>query len=102
MFYHHENYDGTGYPDKLKADEIPLEAQILRIVDSFSAMLGSRPYHNRNNKDFDWALLQIKENSGSLYNPKLAEVFLKITGKTNVEYSAYGDKNSFHSILFES
>lgn len=101
-FYHHENYDGTGYPDKLKADEIPIEAQILRIVDSFSAMLGSRPYNKRNEKDFEWALLQIEENSGSLYNPNLVEVFLKTTGKLKAEYAACGDNNSLHNILFES
>ncbi len=93
VFYHHENYDGTGYPDRLRADEIPLEAQILRIVDSFSAMLGRRPYHNRSQKDLEWALLQIEENSGTLYNPKLVEVFLKITKKSNTAYPA-GNNNA--------
>ena len=100
VFYHHENYDGTGYPDKLKADEIPLEAQILRIVDSFSAMLGRRPYHKRNKKNLEGALLQIKENSGSLYNPKLVEVFLKITKKLNTTHIAFRYNDSLHNALF--
>ncbi|MCK4994716.1 MAG: HD domain-containing protein [Candidatus Omnitrophica bacterium] len=99
VFYHHENYDGTGYPDKLKADEIPLEAQILRIVDSFSAMLGRRPYHNRSKKDFKWALLQIEENSGSLYNPKLVDVFLAITGKAQSKPDEDSTFNRLHNIL---
>lgn len=102
VFYHHENYDGTGYPDKLKQGEIPIEAQILRIVDSFSAMLGCRPYHNRNKKDFEWALEQIEENSGSLYNPKLVEVFLKITNKLNSKYVACGNNTGLHKVLFSN
>lgn len=51
VFYHHENFDGSGYPDRLRAGEIPVEAQILRIVDSYSAMLGDRPYQSPANKD---------------------------------------------------
>lgn len=100
VFYHHENYDGTGYPDKLKANEIPLEAQILRIVDSFSAMLGCRPYHNRNKNDFEGALLQIRENSGSLYNPKLVEVFFRITDKLDTKQLKIGDNTKLSNILF--
>jgi HD-GYP domain-containing protein (c-di-GMP phosphodiesterase class II) len=96
VFYHHENFDGTGYPDKLKGEEIPLQAQILRIVDSFSAMLGSRPYHNRDLKDFEWAIDQIKKHSGSFYNPKLVDIFLKIINYPMPE------NNGFHKVIFES
>ena len=102
VFYHHENYDGTGYPDKLRADEIPLEAQILRIVDSFSAMLGRRPYHKRNANDLAWAIRQIEENSGSLYNPKLVKLFLIITRKINIGKAADGYSAKLHNILFKN
>ncbi len=44
VYYHHENYDGTGYPKKLKAEKIPLEARILRICDVFAALISDRPY----------------------------------------------------------
>ncbi len=101
VFYHHENYDGTGYPDKLKADEIPLEAQILRIVDSFSAMLGSRPYHNRGRKDFEWALVQIEKNRGSLYSPKLTDIFLNTIRGSKHAFKKDAVNNSLHNKLFK-
>lgn len=44
VLHHHENYDGTGYPDNLKGDEIPLGARILRVCDVFSALVENRPY----------------------------------------------------------
>ncbi len=100
VFYHHENFDGTGYPDKLQADEIPLEAQILRIVDSFSAMLGLRPYNNRDAKDFQWAIAQIEKHKGSLYNPKLVDVFLKIIRRENADQNITRTFNDLHSLLF--
>ncbi|MFH1061870.1 MAG: HD domain-containing phosphohydrolase [Candidatus Omnitrophota bacterium] len=78
VFYHHENFDGSGYPDRLSGQEIPREAQILRIVDSYSAMLGQRPYQNSDNKDIQWAISQIEQGSGVLYNPKMVRVFLEI------------------------
>lgn len=44
VYYHHENYDGTGYPKNLKAEKIPLEARILRVCDVFAALISDRPY----------------------------------------------------------
>lgn len=44
VLYHHENYDGTGYPDNLKGEDIPLGARILRVSDVFAALLSDRPY----------------------------------------------------------
>ncbi|MFH1460183.1 MAG: HD domain-containing phosphohydrolase [Candidatus Omnitrophota bacterium] len=78
VFHHHENYDGSGYPDKLRATEIPVFAQILRIADSFSAMLGARPYRNPKGKNFKSALTQIENGRGTFYNPKMVDVFLRI------------------------
>lgn len=44
VYHHHENYDGTGYPDNLKREEIPLGARILRVCDVFAALVSTRPY----------------------------------------------------------
>ncbi len=44
VLYHHENYDGTGYPENLKGDEIPFGARVLRLADTFSALISKRPY----------------------------------------------------------
>lgn len=101
VFYHHENYDGSGYPDKLKGDEIPLAAQILRVVDSFSAMLGSRPYHNRSVKDFHWAIMQIEKNSNTFYNPKIVNAFLKIISGPDPGMGDAGLAKCLKDMLFD-
>ena len=56
--YSHENYDGTGYPHKAKGEEIPLGARVIRVVDSFSAMIDERPY--KQSRGFDDAIKEIK------------------------------------------
>jgi HD-GYP domain-containing protein (c-di-GMP phosphodiesterase class II) len=47
VLHHHENYDGTGYPDGLRGEEIPLEARIISVADAFEAMTGPRPYREQ-------------------------------------------------------
>lgn len=54
VLYHHENYDGSGYPDNRKAEQIPLGARILRVADAFIALISERPY--REAFDFDSAI----------------------------------------------
>ncbi|MEW6447735.1 MAG: diguanylate cyclase [Bacillota bacterium] len=73
---HHENYDGTGYPDGLSGEEIPLAARILRIADSFDAMTSDRPY--RSALSFTEACLELKRNAGTLYDPELTPLFLEV------------------------
>lgn len=71
---HHERYDGKGYPNNLKADEIPFLARILTVVDSFDAMTSNRPYNNR--KSYDEAIEEIKKCEGTQFDPELAEIFI--------------------------
>ncbi|RPF49651.1 diguanylate cyclase (GGDEF)-like protein/putative nucleotidyltransferase with HDIG domain [Thermodesulfitimonas autotrophica] len=73
---HHENYDGSGYPDQLKGKEIPLLARILRLADSFDAMTTDRPY--RKALSFAAACQEIEKHAGSLYDPELVPLFLKV------------------------
>ncbi len=101
VFYHHENFDGTGYPDKLKADEISFEAQILRIVDSYSAMLGARPYQNSNNNDYKRAEEQIKNGKGVLYNPRMVDAFLKIIGHSEIDKTTNSIDVNLYNLLFQ-
>lgn len=54
VLYHHENYDGSGYPDNRKAEQIPLGARIMRVADAFIALISERPY--REAFDFDSAI----------------------------------------------
>lgn len=73
--YHHERYDGKGYPDGLKGDEIPLGARILTIADAFDAIRYSRPY--KLPMSTQEALEIIKDQSGSAFDPNLIQLFTK-------------------------
>lgn len=76
--YHHEKYNGEGYPDGLKGEEIPIESCILAIADCYDAMTSDRPY--RKALTSDEALEEIKRNAGTQFHPELAEKFIEIIG----------------------
>ncbi|HEX3011849.1 MAG TPA: diguanylate cyclase [Syntrophomonadaceae bacterium] len=76
ILHHHENYNGTGYPAKLKGEEIPILARIIRIADSYDAMISHRPY--KKHLDISAALEEIRSNSGVQFDPELASVFMDI------------------------
>ncbi|MBS3909030.1 MAG: diguanylate cyclase [Actinobacteria bacterium] len=73
---HHERWDGQGYPDGLKAEEIPLEARILAVADTFDAMTTDRPY--RKALSIEDALAEIARCSGTQFDPNIAKVFLQL------------------------
>ena len=67
---HHERYDGNGYPDGLKGEDIPLGARIIAIADSIDAMISDRPY--RKGMDTNACREQIEKNIGVMYDPVIA------------------------------
>jgi HD-GYP domain-containing protein (c-di-GMP phosphodiesterase class II) len=71
--HHHERYDGKGYPDGLRGQEIPLLARVAAIADAFDAMTSDRPY--RKALSLDAALQQIRANAGTQFDPDLAQQF---------------------------
>lgn len=71
--HHHERWDGSGYPDGLAGEQIPLAARIVFVADSFDAMTTLRPYHPP--KTFDQAFHEIQEQAGKLYDPRVVEAF---------------------------
>ncbi|OAQ20323.1 response regulator [Thermosulfurimonas dismutans] len=73
--YHHERWDGTGYPRGLKGSEIPLAARIVAVADVFDAVTSDRPY--RKALSTEEAFKIIEEGIGSHFDPKVAEVFLE-------------------------
>src|SRR5262249_15054525 len=72
--HHHENWDGTGYPDGIKGEEIPLGARILSVVDCFDALTSDRPYRGRMSDEK--ALAIIKERRGTMYDPTVVDTFI--------------------------
>ena len=72
----HERYDGKGYPDGKKGDEIPIEARIIFVCDAFHAMTSDRPYRQR--MPDSAALEQLRENAGSQFDPDVVEAFLRV------------------------
>jgi len=79
ILYHHERYDGKGYPVGLKGEEIPLVARIMSLADSFDAMTSNRVY--RFAMDLDYVVKEIEKNKGIQYDPEIADVFLNILKK---------------------
>ena len=73
---HHERYDGKGYPDRLKGDDINIMAAIVSVADSYDAMTSHRPYMKNMTKPE--AVEQLKQNSGTQFNPKVVDAFIKV------------------------
>jgi HD-GYP domain-containing protein (c-di-GMP phosphodiesterase class II) len=74
--WHHENFDGSGYPDHLRREHIPLEARIVRVADSFDAMTHTRPYQEA--QDLEWALTELKRCAGRDFDPELVRLLIQI------------------------
>ena len=79
---HHERYDGMGYPDGLKGEEIPLYARVITVADSYDAMKSRRIY--RNPLDDQIIYNEIARNCGSQFDPQIAGVFLKMLNENRV------------------
>ena len=73
---HHERYDGTGYPNGLREDQIPLAAQIIAVADAYMAMTSDRPY--RSQLSSKSALSELRANAGTQFNPVVVEAFIAV------------------------
>jgi len=70
--HHHEKYDGTGYPDKLKGEEIPIISRIIAIADTFDALRSTRAY--RKCLDYNTTLEILRKNAGTQFDPKIIDI----------------------------
>ena len=83
--YHHERYDGSGYPEKLKGDQIPLEARIMAIADVYDALVSKRVYKEA--FDFETANNIILEGMGTQFDPRLKEAYINARPRLEKYYS---------------
>lgn len=94
ILYHHERYDGHGYPFGLTGKDIPLLARICSVADAFDAMTADRPY--KKNRSFEEAFEEVRRNSGSQFDPAVVSVFLQLAPTLSAEQSG---QPSCHSAI---
>ncbi|MFX0197952.1 MAG: diguanylate cyclase [Candidatus Hodarchaeota archaeon] len=75
--YHHEHYDGTGYPNGLKGDDIPLDARILAVADAYDAITSRRPYRQIKASQ-EQAIEELQRCSGTQFDPKIVYIFVNL------------------------
>ena len=86
--WHHERYDGNGYPDGLKGDEIPEESKIIAVADSFDAMTSHR--HYRSNLSLQAAVEELEKGKGTQFAPHVVDAFLEMLESMGEE--KFGEK----------
>ena len=74
--YHHERYDGKGYPEGMKAESIPLVARVIGLVDSYDAMTSNRVYRRRLSDDI--VMEELKKGKGTQWDPELVDIFIEL------------------------
>jgi HD-GYP domain-containing protein (c-di-GMP phosphodiesterase class II) len=79
ILYHHERWDGKGYPQGLKGNEIPIGARIIAIVDAYRSLTSNRPYRNAYSKNSTMKIL--RRESGTKFDPQVTAAFLKVLGR---------------------
>jgi putative two-component system response regulator len=79
ILYHHERWDGKGYPHRLKGKEIPIGARIIAIVDAYRSLTSNRPYRKAYPKGT--AINILKKESGTKFDPQVTGAFLKILSR---------------------
>jgi len=83
ILHHHERWDGTGYPGRLKGEQIPLHARIVCIADAFDAMMTNRSY--RDGLDKESAIREITKEKGTQFDPFLVDVFIECINESPFE-----------------
>ena len=81
--YHHERFDGRGYPKGLKGEEIPLFARIIGVADAFDAMTANRVY--RQKMDFSYVLGEMERGRGTQFDPKCVDILLKLIADGRID-----------------
>jgi putative nucleotidyltransferase with HDIG domain len=83
ILHHHEAWDGSGYPDGIKGERIPLISRIIAVADTYDAMTSDRPYRKRRKKEE--AIAELKKCSGKKFDPKIVKLFLEILDELSMK-----------------
>jgi putative nucleotidyltransferase with HDIG domain len=83
IYHHHEKYNGQGYPDGIKSEDIPILARIIAVADAYDAMSSDRPY--RKKLDKDKILKELKDQSGKQFDPKVVKVLISVLDREREE-----------------
>lgn len=75
-YSHHENWDGSGYPQGLKAEQIPIEARVFRLVETWNLMQVNLPYRPKHSRDE--TIEFIRQQAGKLFDPRVVQVWLEL------------------------
>ncbi|PIV81651.1 hypothetical protein COW53_03185 [bacterium CG17_big_fil_post_rev_8_21_14_2_50_64_8] len=94
VLHHHENFDGSGYPDGLAGEAIPLGARLIRLTDTLAALLSPRPY--RPSFSLDAALAEMRKGIGTEFCPRMADVFFSETLRRRQRIEALQDLPGDH------
>ncbi len=101
--YHHERFDGRGYPEHLVGNQIPLMAVIVGIADTYDAMITDRPYQKKVSADY--VIKRMREWAGSRYDPKVIAAFIRTYGEGRLKFDpqlAAKESHSFNKNYFDS
>lgn len=88
--YHHEQYDGNGYPFGLKGEEIPIASRIIAVADAYDGLISNRSY--RKGFSHEDAIKKLKERAGTGLDPKLVDAFVKVMDKSLDEFRAFEEE----------
>lgn len=100
VHYHHERYDGTGYPDRLKGEEIPLGARILALADSMDAMLTERP--GRPGMDLFDVLFEVKLCAGAQFDPQVVRAMFTVVEEKPPDFFRSSNLNAGADMLLDT
>jgi len=87
ILLHHEKIDGSGYPHGYQEDQIPLQAKIIAVADSFDAMITDRPY--RKGLLFSAVIQELEEHKGTQFDPEVVDIFKQVMDKNQEKYHRF-------------
>jgi putative two-component system response regulator len=100
VLHHHEYLDGSGYPDHLQGDAIPIGARIILVADAYDAMTSDRPY--RKSIGYEKAASELRKYSGKQFDPELVKALLTMVGENGEKLTSQGIPESFLGLTLSS